>query len=82
MAPWIYQVPVFYTNIDCMTAAKHKELELVVKTNDPDLIAITELNSKNSRNTLEDSEIQINGYTIFHNLDDSSRGVCVYVKDL
>ena len=73
----------FYTNIDCWTAAKHKELLLTIETHDPDALAIVEMQAKNSRNKIEESELQIEGYTLFHNLDSekSGRGVGVYVKD-
>ena len=64
-----------------MTSAKHKELELVSETHNPDIIAVAEIESKNSRNKLQESEIQLKGYTLFHNLDTAARGVCIFVRE-
>ena len=72
---------IYYTNIDCMSSAKHKELEQVVETHHPDIITVSEVEAKNVRNKIQESEIQLKGYTIFHNLDIASRGVCIYVKE-
>ena len=64
-----------------MTSAKHKELQLVCETHNPDIIAVAEIESKNSRNKLQESEIQLKGYTLFHNLDTAARGVCIFVRE-
>ena len=73
----------FYTNLDCWTAVKHKELLLTIDMYNPDGLLIVEMQAKNPRNKIEESEVQIDGYTLFHNLNTESsiRGVCIYVKD-
>ena len=72
---------IYYTNIDCMTSSKHKELELIMETENPDIIVITEVEAKNTRNKIQESELQLTGYSLFHNLETGSRGICVYVKE-
>ena len=71
----------YYTNIDCMTSSKHKELELIVETQNPDIIVITEVQAKNKRNNIQESELQLTGYTLFHNLETGARGICAYVRE-
>ena len=49
----------------------------------PDALAITEIKAKNPRNIIQESEIQIKDYELFHNLDAETvgRGVCIYIKE-
>ena len=64
-----------------MTSSKHKELELIMETENPDIIVITEVEAKNTRNKIQESELQFTGYSLFHNLETGSRGIYVYVKE-
>lgn len=72
---------VYYTNIDCLTVTKHKELCMITETHDPDILVITEMESKNPNRKLQECEIQLQGYTAFHNLETGPRGVCIYIRD-
>ena len=46
----------------------------------PDIIGLTEVKPKNSRFRLQNAELNINGYTCFHNIETNGRGVALYVK--
>ena len=72
---------VYYTNADSLSN-KVNELYTIVHDCQPHVIAITEVNPKNSRFPLQVNDISIQGYTLFENISlDSHRGVCIYIKD-
>ena len=55
-----------YTNCDTVTN-KLDELEASIDMNDPDIIVLTEVLPKNNRYTLQKSELETKGYTLFIN---------------
>ena len=70
-----------YTNADCLLN-KMCELKCTIETleNKPQIIAITEVNSKLPTNVLVTSELNIPGYDIYHNIEGKGeRGVLVYI---
>ena len=78
---WKGKYKIYYTNVDCLTSAKHKEMETIIETDDPDIIAITEVQAKNTSRKIEESEMNLNGYCLYHNLEKGNRGVCIYVRE-
>ena len=70
-----------YTNCDTVTN-KLDELEASIDMNDPDIIVLTEVLPKNNRYTLQKSELETKGYTLFINNFETFgiRGVAIYIK--
>ncbi len=62
-----------YTNADSLTN-KLDELKGLVKDTQPDLIGITEVKPKNNRYNIGPAELKLDGYVIFHNLEQEGRG--------
>jgi hypothetical protein len=75
-----HQLKCFYTNADSLIN-KRSELELRVFSAKPDIICITEVLPKNSETKVEDSEIQIPGYSVHSNLNEGSRGMAILTSD-
>jgi len=74
------KLTILYTNADCYVNKIH-ELRLILSTltHKPSIIAITEVNYKLNK-SFTYAELQLNGYTLYHNnLHSNSRGVVVYV---
>jgi len=74
-------IKVFYSNIDTMSN-KLKMIETAVEIHDPDIIVLVEVKPKNARYKLQNSEIQMEGYTLHENIEEIGRGICIYVKDM
>ena len=74
----ITQFTCLYTNADTLMN-KRLELEAQVAEMNPYIIAITEVNPKNTRFTIDRSELQMEGYELFENLERQGRGICVYI---
>ena len=72
---------VLSTNIDSLPN-KLNELKVLLAHEDIDVVCLSEICPKNSQNRLEDSHIQIPGYTVISNLDRPNvrRGVAIYIK--
>ena len=68
-----------YTNADSLMN-KRTELDALIELHKPAVIGIVEVKPKNFRYKIQECEIAINGYDIFHNLDEEGRGICLYVK--
>ena len=70
-----------YTNADQLNN-KFNELELIVKSNNLDIIMITEVKPKNPRFTPRPGEYKLEGYDMYHvNIDTNvGRGCLFYVK--
>ena len=72
-----------YTNVDQLNN-KFNELQLMVKTHDPDIIAITEVNPKNCRFQPQIGENLLDGYNMWGggaNIENKSgRGCLLYAK--
>ena len=73
----------FYTNCDCLTQTKLSELHCFIKTNSPDVIALTEILPKSSLYETSADSFIIQGYTMFSSNMKSGRGTCilVYIKE-
>ena len=65
-----------------MVTNKLDELEASIDMNDPDIIVLTEVLPKNNRYTLQKSELETKGYTLFINNFETFgiRGVAIYIK--
>ena len=68
-----------YTNAD-QYLNKRNEMKALIALNQPDVIGITEIKPKVPRYKVEESEIVIEGYEVFHNLDMEGRGIALLVK--
>ena len=70
---------IMYTNADQLFN-KFNELELLVQTKIPDIIAITEVKPKNNRYTPYVGELNLEGYTLWHtNIENEhGRGCIIY----
>ncbi len=71
----------YYTNADSLLN-KIGELTTLATLTEPDLIMITEALPKNVQTAVQESELKIDGYELYTNLDELScrRGVCIYAK--
>ena len=75
-----------YTNADTL-ANKLTELKTVIDMEKPHLVAVTEVVPKHSKLSTNGSELQIEGYTAWHNLDEikgtespKARGIVIYTQ--
>lgn len=68
-----------YTNVDTFNN-KRIEFEARVRTLEPDIIGITEVNPKNASWRLEQQELQLPGYSLHCNLE--GRGVALFIRNL
>ena len=59
---------------------KSAELQAIIELHEPDLIAITEVKPKRCRFTVQECEIAIEGYDVFHNLEQEGRGIALFTK--
>ena len=75
---------IIYTNIDSITN-KFSELQALLSTlvTPPHIIAITEINSKHCRYPLQESELHLDGYTLYAaNVGTKPlRGIAVYIAN-
>ena len=78
--PVTRNLKIMYTNADSLVN-KMSNLEILCQCQDPDIVAITEVNPKNARLPLRENEIHLNGYTVFTNLTEEGRGVALYIRD-
>lgn len=68
-----------YTNADCLMN-KRSELDALIEIHDPEVVGIVEVKPKNSRYNIQECEIALPGYDVFHNLDQQGRGIGLYIK--
>ncbi|MEW8547283.1 MAG: reverse transcriptase domain-containing protein, partial [Candidatus Thiodiazotropha sp.] len=73
---------IYYTNCDCLTQTKFSELQNLVDTESPDIIALTEIFPKNYLFPPEAVHRQIHGYDLYMSEPDLGRGVCIYAKTI
>ena len=59
---------------------KRQELIALIEIYNPQIIAITEVKPKNLRFNIQECEVSIEGFELFHNLNDKGRGICLYIK--
>ena len=69
----------FYTNAD-QYMNKRSEMNAYVETFQPDIIGITEVKPKNGRFSIQESEVTIDNFEMFHNFEEEGRGIILYVK--
>ncbi|MFI5407563.1 MAG: hypothetical protein ACHQ1D_13755, partial [Nitrososphaerales archaeon] len=76
---------IIYTNADCLTN-KRNELLLLINSMEckPDIIIITEVNSKVAKNKMQESEFHIDGFVLFSTNVGAlqSRGIIMFVNNL
>ena len=72
---------VFYTNCDCLTQTKLSELQCYIRTNSPDVIALTEILPKNYLFETSANSYIIQGYTMFSSNMMRGRGILLYIKE-
>jgi endonuclease/exonuclease/phosphatase family metal-dependent hydrolase len=65
-------------NLDTITNKK-EELQYLIQDLELQILAVTEVKPKTARYKLQETELSIEGFEKFPNLD-GSRGVCLYVK--
>ena len=72
---------LLYTNADTITN-KMRELELVANDMQADIIMITEILPKFTREDISDQYFHLEGYTLYTNLGKGAdRGVAVYMRE-
>ena len=69
-----------YTNAD-QYMNKRNEMNILVEEHQPDIVGITEVKPKQPRYKINESEIAIKGYELFHNLGDEGRGLALLIKE-
>ncbi len=67
-----------YTNLDAFNN-KRAEFEARIRQLEPDIVGVTEVNSKSTLWHLQQQDLQLSRYNMLCNL--KGRGVAVYVKD-
>ena len=65
------------TNADSL-GNKLKELEVLCCEARPDIIVVTEVKPKNSTHRTTEAQLQLDGYDLYTNLAQGSRGICIY----
>jgi hypothetical protein len=68
-----------YTNADSLLN-KRNELEAMVEIHKPAIIGIVEVKPKNYRFSVQECEVSLPGYELFHNLDQDGRGICLHIQ--
>jgi exonuclease III len=59
---------------------KRNELQAMIDIHKPDIIGITEVKPTNSRFAVEECELALSGFELFHNLSSDGRGLALYIK--
>ena len=59
---------------------KRNEMKALIETNQPDIVGITEVKPKHARFNVQECEIAIEGYELFHNLEEEGRGIALLVR--
>ena len=67
-----------YTNADSIIN-KRSELQARIETNQPDIIAVTELLPKNLGRDIQQTELEMDGFDCF-SIKLDKRGACIYTK--
>ena len=60
---------------------KRSEFFTTVEVYNPDIIGVVEVKPKASRYKIEESELQLDNYEMFHDLEEEGRGVILYVHN-
>ena len=59
---------------------KRNEMKALIEINQPDIVGITEVKPKHTRSNVQECEIAIEGYELFHNLEEEGRGIAHLVR--
>ena len=59
---------------------KRNEMKALIEINQPDIVGITEVKPKHARFNVQECEIAIEGYELFHNLEEEGRGIALLVR--
>ena len=73
---------LLYTNADTLTN-KMRELQLLVNERNADIIMITEVSPKYTKETLCKQQFSLDGYELYTNIEEEevARGVAVYIAN-
>ena len=69
-----------HANVDSLLN-KRAELQAQITLHNPDIIGISEVKPKNMRYAVQECEVSLDGFELFHNLEDTGRGICLYVRE-
>ena len=75
----INNIVCLYTNAD-QFLNKRSEFSVAMEIYNPDIVGITEVKPKTSRYKIQESELMIENFDIFHNLEEDGRGLLLYVR--
>ena len=59
---------------------KRNEMKALIEINQPDIVGITEMKPKHARFNVQECEIAMEGYELFHNLEEEGRGIALLVR--
>ena len=59
---------------------KRNEMKALIDIHHPDIIGITEVKPKKARYDIQESELDLPGYDMYHTLDGNNRGMVLYVR--
>ena len=68
-----------YTNAD-QYMNKRNEMKALIEINQPDIVGKTEVKPKHARFNVQECKIAIEGYELFHNLEEEGRGIALLVR--
>ncbi|MES9905973.1 MAG: reverse transcriptase family protein [Sedimenticola sp.] len=77
----ITNLNILYSNVDVLTKNKKAELEAIVISNSPDIIALTEILPKSSDFPIIEEFYHLDGYVLHASIPNASRGVIIYTKN-
>ena len=70
---------IIYANTDGGMLNKKREIEANINLYNPSIIGLVETKPKNNRHQVQESEVALEDFITYHNLEDEGRGVCLYV---
>ena len=76
------RLPCIYTNADQFLNKRH-ELKTLIEMRKPLVIGSTEINYKSLNHAIEEAEISLEGYVLYHNLQEqhTRRGICLWIHN-
>ena len=80
--PALLRLPCIYTNADQFLNKRH-ELKTLIEMRKPLVIGSTEINYKSRNHAIEEAEISLEGYVLYHNLQEqhTRRGICLWIHN-
>ena len=73
-------ISCYYTNAD-QFLNKRAEFSAAMEIHSPEIVGITEIKPKNGRYKVEESEITMDNYESFHNLNEEGRGIVLFIHN-